>query len=124
MCRDGRFVSVYLSLLLSCSVQEPEEKRKCVSKICSSIDFPFEAWNTSQDLKPNNNPVLAVTMGFLALWNLHWTAGHLGQSTHIIFRVFWGSQIQILAFQLSFELAFKAVKSILNKPGKRMVRSV
>lgn len=70
MCCDGRSVSVYLSLLLSCSVQEPEEKRKCVTKICSSIDFPFEAWNTSQDLKPNNNPRFGRGDGFSALWKL------------------------------------------------------
>lgn len=41
-----------------------QERGKCVTKICSSIHFPFEAWNTWHDLEPNSNPVPTVTMAF------------------------------------------------------------
>lgn len=65
----GGSVSVYLSLLLSCALRVPREKGKCVTKICSSMRFLFEARNTSHDfLKPNYNPVSAVTRGFSTSW--------------------------------------------------------
>lgn len=56
---DGGSVKVYLSLLLSFSLQVPQEKGRCVTKICSSISeshFVFEAGNTSHDLRLNYHP--------------------------------------------------------------------
>lgn len=76
-----RSVSVYLSLLLSCALQVPQEKRKCVTKIISSIHFLFEAWNTSHDLEPSSNPVLTVTLGFLASRKVFSGLQKIGQVT-------------------------------------------
>lgn len=90
---DGGSVNVYLSLLLSCAPRVPQEKGKCVTEICSSMRFLFEARNTSHDfLKPNYNPVSAVTRGFSTSRGSNAVVcqengtGHLGQSTRIISR--------------------------------------
>lgn len=62
-------------------LQVPQEKRKCVTKIISSIHFLFEAWNTSHDLEPISNPVLTVTLGFLASWRVFSGLQKIGQVT-------------------------------------------
>lgn len=92
----------------------PQEKAKCVTKICSSIHFMFEGRNTSHDLKANYNPVLNVTTGFQHHGKSAVGCKKQDRSPWTVIALCRGLfAFKFLAFQLSVELAVRAIK-ILN----------